>query len=238
MVTELNVGGVLVDVVFKDIKNVHLSVHPPTGRVRIAAPARMKIEAVRVFAISKLDWIRNHQSKLKAQERESPREYLERESHYLWGNRYLLRIIEGERPSGAISAHRTIVLTVPQRATTEKRRQILEGWYRAEMKAAVAPLVVKWERRLGVRVERAFIQKMKTKWGSSNPRLHHIRLNLELAKKPPACLDYVVLHEMLHFIVPDHSAPFVALLDHHLPQWRTVRQTLNEAPLSHADWAH
>jgi predicted metal-dependent hydrolase len=238
MVTELNVGGVSVDVVFKDIKNVHLSVHPPTGRVRIAAPARMKMEAVRVFAISKLGWIKKQQSKLQAQERESPREYLERESHYLWGNRYLLRIIEGERPSGAISAHRTIVLTVPQRATIEKRRQTLEGWYRAEMKAASAPLVAKWEKRLGIRVERAFIQKMKTKWGSSNPRLHHIRLNLELAKKPPNCLDYVVLHEILHFIVPDHRAPFAALLDHHLPQWRTIRQTLNEAPLTHADWAH
>jgi predicted metal-dependent hydrolase len=238
MVTELNVGDVSVDVVFKDIKNVHLSVHPPTGRVRIAAPARMKMEAVRVFAISKLGWIKKQQSKLQAQERESPREYLERESHYLWGNRYLLRIIEGERPSGAISAHRTIVLTVPQRATIEKRRQTLEGWYRAEMKAASAPLVAKWEKRLGIRVERAFIQKMKTKWGSSNPRLHHIRLNLELAKKPPNCLDYVVLHEILHFIVPDHRAPFAALLDHHLPQWRTIRQTLNEAPLTHADWAH
>jgi predicted metal-dependent hydrolase len=106
------------------------------------------------------------------------------------------------------------------------------------MKAASAPLVAKWERRLGVRVERAFIQKMKTKWGSSNPRLRHIRLNLELAKKPPNCLDYVVLHEILHFIVPDHSAPFATLLDHHLPQWRAVRQTLNEAPLAHADWAH
>ncbi|MCK1702603.1 M48 family metallopeptidase [Bradyrhizobium sp. 146] len=238
MITELNIGDVSVDVVFKDIKNVHLSVHPPTGRVRIAAPARMKIEAVRVFAISKLGWIKKQQSKLQAQERESPREYLERESHYLWGNRYLLRVIEGERPSGAISSHRTLVLTVPQGAAADKRRQVLEAWYRAEMKATLEALVAKWEKRLAVRVERAFVQKMKTKWGSSSPRLHYIRLNLELAKKPPACLDYVVLHEMLHFIVPNHSERFVALLDHHLPQWRAVRQALNEAPLAHTDWTH
>lgn len=238
MVTELNIGDISVDVVFKDIKNVHLSVHPPTGRVRIAAPARMKIEAVRVFAISKLSWIKKQQTKLQAQERESPREYLERESHYLWGDRYLLRIVEGERPSGAVSSHRTIVLVVPRDAAIDKRRHILETWYRAEMKGALEPLVAKWEKRLGVRVERTFVQKMRTKWGSSSPSLRYIRLNLELAKKAPACLDYVVLHEMLHFFVPNHGDRFVALLDHHLPQWRAVRQALNEAPLAHAEWAH
>jgi hypothetical protein len=150
-------------------------------------------------------------------------------------NRYLLRIIEGERPSSAVSGHRTVVLTVPHRASTDKRRQILEAWYRAEIKAALEPLIGKWERRLGVRVERAFIQKMKTKWGGSNPRLSHIRLNLELAKKSPQCIDYVVLHKMLHFLVPNHSERFVALLDHHLPQWRTARQTLNEAPLAYTE---
>jgi predicted metal-dependent hydrolase len=130
------------------------------------------------------------------------------------------------------------VLSVPHRASTDKRRQILEAWYRAEMKAALEPLISKWEKRLDVRVERAFIQKMKTKWGGSNPRLRHIRLNLELAKKPPQCLDYVVLHEMLHFLVPNHSERFVTLMDHHLPQWRTVRQMLNEAPLSYTEWSH
>ncbi len=237
MTAELKIGGVAVDVVFKDIKNVHLSVHPPTGRVRIAAPARMKMEAVRVFAISKLSWIKKQQIKLQSQARESPREYLERESHYLWGNRYLLRIDEGEGQSGAASDHRAIVLTVPHRASMERRREVLQSWYRAEVKAALVPLIGKWEERLGVRVARTFVQKMKTKWGSSNPRLHHIRLNLELAKKPPQCLDYVVLHEMLHFLVPDHSERFVTLMDHHLPQWRIVRQTLNEEPLAHAEWS-
>jgi predicted metal-dependent hydrolase len=232
MVAELTLGGVSVDVVFKDIKNVHLSVHPPTGRVRIAAPARMKMEAVRVFAISKLGWIKKQQSKLKSQEREPPREYLERESHNLWGTRYLLHIREGERPSGVISSHRKIVLTVPHRASSDNRRQVLEAWYREEMKAAQEPIIRKWEKRLGVRVERAFVQKMKTKWGSSNPHLRHIRLNLELAKKPAQCLDYVVLHEIAHFITPNHGPRFVSLLDHHMPSWRNTRQMLNEAPLT------
>jgi predicted metal-dependent hydrolase len=182
-----------------------------------------------------LGWIKKQQTKLQAQERESPREYLERESHYLWGNRYLLHVVKGERPSGTVTARRTIVLTVPHRASSEKRRQILETLYRAEIKAALEPLIGKWEQRLGVRVERIFVQKMKTKWGGSNPRMRHIRLNLELAKKPRECLDYVVLHEMVHFLVPNHSDQFLSLLDHHQPQWRSIRQTLNEAPLSHVE---
>jgi len=236
MVRELHLGDVSVDVVFKDIKNVHLSVHPPTGRVRIAAPSRMELEAIRIFAISKLGWIKKQQSKLQAQEREPPREYLERESHYLWGKRYLLRIVEGIRPSGAISEHKTIVLTVPKEAAVSKRQEVLEAWYRAEMKEAVVPLVSKWEMRLGLQVQRTFIQKMKTKWGGSNPTLRHIRLNLELVKKTPECLDYVVLHEMLHFLVPNHSERFAALLDQHMPQWRSVRQSLNEGPLGYVEW--
>jgi len=238
MVTVLQLGDLSVDVVFKDIKNVHLSVHPPTGRVRISAPERMAVDAVRMYAISKLGWIKKQQKKLRAQQREEPREYLERESHYLWGERYLLHITEGEKPAQAIPAHRAIILNVPEEASPAKRQQVLEDWYRAELRAAAEPLVAKWEKRLGVSVERAFIQKMKTKWGSSNPRARNIRLNLELVKKPPQCLDYVILHEILHFLVPDHGENFVALMDHHLPQWRAVRQTLNEAPLAHADWTY
>lgn len=232
----LHVGGVEVDVVFKDIKNVHLGVYPPTGRVRVAAPLRTKMETVRTFLITKLPWIRKQQAKLLAQSRETPREYLERESHYLWGSRYLLQIVESERPSATVTTHRAIVLTVPPNASTAKRHDVLAAWYRAELKAALVPLVTLWEKQLGIRVERTFVQTMKTKWGSSNPRLRHIRLNLELAKKPRPCLDYVVLHEMLHFIVPNHSERFLTLLDQHMPQWRMVRQLLNEAPLGHTDW--
>ena len=198
----------------------------------------MNLDTVRVFAISKLGWIKKQQTKLLAQEREQPREYLERESHYLWGDRYLLRISEGHMPACVKPAHRTIELYVPEGASPQKRQAVLEDWYRAELKAAVRPALAKWEQQLNLHVERFFVQKMKTKWGSSNPKSRTIRLNLELAKKPAECFDYVILHEVLHFIVPNHSERFIALMDHHLPNWRTVRQTLNEAPLSHAEWTY
>ncbi len=238
MVTELQIGDVSVDVVFKDIKNVHLSVYPPTGRVRISAPERMNIDAIRVFAISKLGWIRKQQSKLKAQDREPPREYLERESHYLWGRRYLLRLLEGGDAARATADHRHIILNLPAGASAARKQAALDQLYRAEIKTAAKPLIAKWEKHLGRHVERFFVQRMKTKWGSSNPRLGTIRLNLELAKKPVQCLDYVILHEVMHFLIPNHSERFVVLMEDHMPNWQQIRQRLNEAPLAHSDWSY
>jgi predicted metal-dependent hydrolase len=236
MITELKLGDISVDVVFKDIKNVHLSVYPPTGRVRISAPARMKLETIRLFAISKLGWIKKQQCKLQAQEREPPREYLERESHYLWGRRYLLRIEEHSGPAGVAVDHRQISLSLRPGEDIKRRQELLDGLYRTEIKAAAKPLIAKWEKQLGRRVECFYVQRMKTKWGSSNPVAATIRLNLELAKRPSRCLDYVILHEMAHFLVPDHSERFASVLDQHMPRWRVVQQELNEAPLGHADW--
>lgn len=237
MTTELDIGGIPVDVVFKDIKNVHLSVYPPTGRVRISAPCRMTIENVRLFAISKLGWIKKQQGKLLSQERETPREFLERESHYAWGRRYLLRVEETDGHAGVDIRHRDLVLHVEPGASAQRRQELLDDWYRRELRQAAAPLIHKWEIALELQVSRFFVQRMKTKWGSSNPALRTIRLNLELAKKSPECLDYVVLHEILHFIVPDHSTRFQAQLDERMPGWRHVRQSLNEAPLFFADMA-
>jgi predicted metal-dependent hydrolase len=232
METELEIGGVSVDVVFKDIKNVHLSVYPPTGRIRISAPSRMTLENIRLFAISKLGWIKKQQTKLRSQERETPREYLERESHYLWGQRSLLGLSEQAGAGGVKVEHRRIVLHHPAGASVEVRQAILDDWYRRELKLAAKPLIERWESLLDVQVSRFFVQRMKTKWGSSNPRLHTIRLNLELAKKPPECLDYVILHEIAHFLAPDHGVYFVQLLDSNMPNWRLLRQRLNEAPLA------
>ncbi|WP_341857987.1 M48 family metallopeptidase [Sinorhizobium medicae] len=235
MVTELEIGDVSVDVVFKDIKNVHLSVYPPTGRVRISAPCRMSLENIRLFAISKLGWIKKHQSKLLSQERESPREYLERESHYLWGQRYLLRLADRSDAPAVVVEHRHIVLHVGAEAPVQKRQAVLDDLYRRELKQAARPIIAKWESQLSVAVDRIFVQRMKTKWGSSNPRLRTIRLNLELAKKPVESLDYVVLHEMAHFLVPDHSLRFVGVMDENMPNWRLIRKTLNDAPLSYGE---
>ncbi|KAB1085077.1 M48 family metallopeptidase [Neorhizobium galegae] len=231
MVTELDIGGISVDVVFKDIKNVHLSVYPPTGRVRISAPSRMSLENIRLFAIAKLGWIKNQQTKLQRQDRESPREFIERESHYLWGQRYLLQIAENGDSIGVEADYRRIILHVEADASRQRRQAIIDEWYRRELKQAAKPLIAKWETQLEERVDRFFVQRMKTKWGSSNPRLKTIRLNLELAKKHPECLDYVIIHEIMHFLVPDHGTRFVQMMDQNMPNWRLVRQRLNEAPL-------
>jgi predicted metal-dependent hydrolase len=218
-------------VVFKDIKNVHLSVHPPTGRVRIAAPRGMTLDTIRLFAISKLGWIKRQQSRQRAQERERPREYIERESHYLWGKRYLLRVIEDSPRGYVVVDRRNIELGAPKGANAERRRAILGAWYRRKLRESASALIKTWQQRLGVKVDRFFIQRMKTKWGGSSPQRRTMRLNLELAKKDIECLDYVILHELAHFIVPNHSEGFVALLDRHMPNWGHVRKHLNDLPL-------
>ena len=231
MAVALSIGGVEVDVVFKDIKNVHLGVYPPTGRIRISAPSRMTIENVRLFAISKIGWIRRHQRKITDQAREAPREYLERESHYVWGHRYLLTIrYDGVKPA-VMLGHRSLELILPKGAPVDFREGALSDWYRAQLRERANPVLAKWAKRFNVRLSHFYIQRMKTRWGSSNPARHTVRLNLELAKFSPECLDYVALHEIAHFVVPNHSDGFMALLDQNMPGWRTIRDRLNEGPL-------
>ena len=237
-VSQIQLGDIAVDVVLKDIKNVHLSVHPPTGRVRISAPKRMRIDTIRVFAISKLAWIRQQQSKLREQERETPREYVERESHYVWGKRHLLTVVESEGSPSIEVKHSRLLLRVPPRTGEDKRKALVEAWYREQLKDAVPPLIARWQRFLGVHVERFFVQRMKTRWGSCNSRTSSIRLNTELAKKPRACLEYLVVHEMIHLIEPTHNSRFVALMDGAMPQWRIVREQLNRLPVRHDEWAY
>lgn len=236
MVSEIKLGDIAVDVVLKDIKNVHLSVHPPTGRVRISAPARMSLDTIRVFAISKVQWIRQQQRKLREQERETPREYLDRESHYVWGRRYLLRVVLSEEPSGVLLEHHRLMLIVRPGTNRAGREVLLAQWYRDEIKTNVAELIAKWERALGVQVRQVFVQQMKTRWGSCNPRARTIRLNTELAKKPKDCLEYVVLHEMVHLLEPKHGERFVSLMDQFMPRWQFLRDKLNRLPVRHSDW--
>ena len=238
MQAQINLGEVSVDVVFKDIKNVHLSVYPPTGRVRISAPERMKLDAIRIFAISKLDWIKRQQTKLQGQERETPREYLERESHYLWGRRYLLRVLEVDAVPEVELAARTMILRVRPQANEEKKEAIVAQFYREQVRSAVPSLMAKWTAFMGVAVERLYVQQMKTKWGSCNPRAGAIRLNTELAKKPKHCLEYILVHELVHFFEPHHGDRFVSLMDKFIPQWRQHREELNRHPLSHESWSY
>lgn len=232
MVRELEIADVTVDVVFKDIKNVHLSVYPPTGRVRVSAPSNMKLETIRLFALSKIGWIRKNQRKIVLQERETPREFIERESHYIWGQRYLLKIEDRYDRADVLLGHKTIELNVPKDASQDEKREVFLNWCREELRTASKPIIEYYELRLGLQVKRFFIQRMRTKWGSSSPQRRTIRLNLDLIRFTPDCLRYVILHEMAHFIVPNHNAHFISILDANMPAWRTIRATLNYGPLA------
>jgi predicted metal-dependent hydrolase len=236
--TQVQLGTISVDVVLKDIKNVHLSVYPPNGRVRIAAPARMSLDTIRVFAVSKLGWIKQQQKKLREQERETPREYLNRESHYLWGKRYLLTVQEKDRTPSIELRHRRILLSVRPGASEERKQELFEAWHREQLKNAVLPLLAKWQPLMGVTVNRVFVQRMKTKWGSCNPTASHIRLNTELAKKPLECLEYIVVHELAHLIEPTHTQRFIALMDRFMPKWQFYREVLNRLPVRHETWGY
>ncbi|MDD2770264.1 MAG: SprT family zinc-dependent metalloprotease [Methylococcus sp.] len=238
MAATLELGGIVVDVVLKDIKNIHLSVYPPTGRVRISAPARMSMDTIRVFAISKLAWIKRQQKGIRAQERETPREYLDRESHYAWGKRYLLAITESEAAPSVVLEHSRLILRVRPGTDAEKFQTIVDAWYREQLRQALPPLIAQWEPLLGVMVKRFFVQRMKTRWGSCNPGNRSIRLNTDLAKKPRECLEYILVHELAHLLEPTHNARFVAVMDRFMPDWQLRRDLLNQLPVRHEDWSY
>ncbi|MEO8563048.1 MAG: SprT family zinc-dependent metalloprotease [bacterium] len=232
----MKLGDLRIEVVRKDIKNLHLSVHPPNGRVRIAVPRHVSDDAIRAFTIGKLAWIRQRRTKLQEQEREAPREFIDRETHYVWGRRCLLRVIESDgAPTVDWQAQR---LTLHVRPGTDpvQRAAVLESWYRTQLRSATASLIPRWEATLRVGVSRCYVQRMRTRWGSCNPVARSIRLNTDLAKKPRACLEYVLVHEMTHLLQPGHGARFVELMDRFLPGWQHRRTLLNRLPLRHHDW--
>jgi predicted metal-dependent hydrolase len=236
MVTQIVLGDFAVDVVQKDIKNIHLSVYPPAGKVRISAPLRMDLDTIRVFAITKLDWIKRQQLKLREQARETPREYLDRESHYVWGKRYLLNVIEKDAAPEIELKHNKMLLQIRPGTSDGKKQEILEAWYREQLKEVVPLLIAKWEPLMGVKVEKYFVQKMKTKWGSCSPGFKRIRLNTDLAKKPTECLEYIIVHEMTHLLEPTHNSRFIALMDQFMPKWRFYKEELNRLPVRHEKW--
>uniref|UniRef100_UPI00404776B0 M48 family metallopeptidase n=1 Tax=Yoonia sp. TaxID=2212373 RepID=UPI00404776B0 len=236
MTETIQLGDITIAMTRKDIKNVHLSVHPPSGRVTLVAPLATRPEVARAYAASKIGWIRDQQAKLLGQARETPRQFVERESHYLWGRRYLLSIVEKDVKPFVRLDHRRITLTVRPGSLPAKREEIMQEWHRSLLHEAVPPLIRKWEAKLGVEVAGYFLQRMKTKWGGCNPRQRNIRLNTELVKKPKDLLEYVVLHEMVHLIEPKHSERFVAKMTEYYPTWRDARAELNELPLAAEVW--
>ncbi len=235
---KLRLNEIDVDVVQKDIKNVHLSVYPPNGHVRVSAPEAMALETIRVYVISKLGWIRKQQSKLRAQVRETPRECIDRESHYFNGNRYLLEVVEREQTPQVSLGHSKIVLVVRPGCDEAKKRAVLDEWYRSQLKGKIAELIPHWQDKLTVSVAQCSVRKMKTRWGSCTPESRTIRINLELAKKPPECLEYIVVHEMVHLMEPSHNTRFVSLMDQFLPKWRLHRDELNALPVRHENWRY
>jgi predicted metal-dependent hydrolase len=230
------VGDITVDVRKKNIKNVHLSVYPPTGRVRISAPEHMSLDTIRVFAISKLGWIKQQQRKIQGQARETPREYIDRESHYVWGKRYLLQIAEQEAAPAVFLQHHTLCLQIRPETDETRKAAILDEWYRQQLKKAVPALIAKWEPLMDVKVANVFIQQMKTRWGSCNSATRSIRLNSELAKKPRECLEYILVHEMVHLLEPTHNQRFLTLLTQYMPEWQFYRDRLNQLPVRHESW--
>jgi predicted metal-dependent hydrolase len=228
---KIELGDITIDVIHKDIKNVHLSVNPPNGDVRIAAPMSASPEALRMFALSKLSWIRKEKQKLIEVERESEREYIDRESHYVWGKRYMLMIEEVQDSPSVSLKHSHLVVRVSNKTTKDKIKALVESWYRDQIKALVPELIAKYSSKLNVSVDRLFVQEMKTQWGTCNPIEKSIRLNTDLARRSPEYLEYVVLHEMVHLLESSHSYRFTALMDQMMPNWRYIRDELNRLPL-------
>jgi predicted metal-dependent hydrolase len=237
--TELiELGDIAIAVTRKEIKNVHLSVHPPDGRVTMSAPFGTRPEVARTYAVSKIAWIRDQQAKLRNQARETPRQFVERESHYLWGRRYLMTVVERDEKPVVSLDHRRITLSVRPGTDGIRRAAILHDWHKSLLHEFIPTVIGRWEPKLGVHVEAYFLQRMKTKWGSCNHRAGHIRLNTELVKKPKDLVEYVVVHEMVHLLEPTHSERFVSILSEHYPSWREARAELNELPLGSEVWHH
>ena len=232
----IEIGEISIAVTRKDIKNVHLSVHPPDGRVTLSAPLGTRLEVARAYTVSRLSWIRERQEKLAKQARETPREFVGRESHYLWGRRYLMSVKYEEGKPSVVLDHKRITLTVRPGSPLEKRQEVIHEWHKSLLHETVPPLIVKWEARLGAKVNGYFLQRMKTKWGSCNHKAGNIRLNTELVKKPKDLLEYVIVHEMAHLLEPTHSERFVAILSKSYPSWREARAELNELPLETQAW--
>ena len=236
---QIEVSKIIIDVVRKDIKNMHLAVYPPTGRVRIAAPLRINDEAVRLFAISKLSWIRRQKRKFEGQERETSRDYIDRESHYFLGQRYLLNVIEqNSTPKVVIKNKSKIDVYVRPNTATDKKQAVINEWYRAELKKLIPPIIAKFEKDLGVKVNDWRVKRMKTKWGTCNIDQKRIWINLELAKKPIICLEYIVLHELIHLLERHHNDNFLYHIEKCMPEWKFQKEELNRLPVSHGDWKY
>ena len=235
----IEVSGIPVEIVRKDIKNLHVGVYPPSGRVRVAAPGRLDDDAVRLAVVSRIGWIRRQRAAFEQQDRQSEREMVTGESHYFQGRRYRLDVVVHERATSvSMPSRSTIQLQIRAGADTTTRNVVLQRWYRQQLREQIPELLAKWRPRIGVSESEVRIKKMKTLWGSCNAAARRIWLNLELAKKPAVCLEYILVHEMVHLLERHHNERFRELMDALMPTWRGAREELNRAPLAHEDWSY
>lgn len=235
----LQVGNIEALVIRKPIKNLHLSVLPPIGKVRVSAPLAMKDEAIRTLLVTRLRWIKRQQEKFVTQERQTPREYVSGESHYYWGKQYRLEVIYSEKPFGVnLRGKEKIVLSVQPNSNRDKREQVMLYWYRQELRNVANSLIDRWQKIIDVPVKEWGIKRMKTRWGSCNQKARRIWLNLELVKRPERCLEFIIVHEMTHLLERGHNGRFKAYLDKFMPQWRKFKEELNQSVLSHESWSY
>lgn len=225
-----------VEVRRKPIKNLNLSVNPPNGRVKVSAPMHMELETIRAFVASKLSWIRRQQQKIQNQPREAPREFVQGENHSVYGKRHQLKIIESNQKSRVEIDHNILTMYVRPGQTRDKREELLNAWYRSQLKQDIPPLICQYEALMNVAVSEFGVKCMKTRWGTCNTVTRRIWFNLELAKKPPECLEYIVVHEMVHLLERSHNHRFKSLMELYLPKWKHYKDELNRSPISHENW--
>jgi predicted metal-dependent hydrolase len=235
---QITIGSVVLELQRKSIKNLHISVLPPNGQVRVTAPEKMTDNAVRMAVISRIPWIKKQQLSFVSQPRQSSRDMVSGECHYLWGKRYRLNINHQKGKHHVLLKRSKIELNVSALTSLQNRTALLNDFYRSELKARLAVLIPTWEKRIGVSASHCGVKKMKTKWGSCNAGARRIWLNLELAKKPPECLEFIVVHELVHLLERTHNSRFLALMNRHLPDWRERKDLLNKMPLGHNDWVY
>lgn len=237
--SQMQIAGITVEVLRKDIKNLHIGVYPPAGRVRVAAPIRLDDEAVRLAVIARIGWIRRQQASFQQQTRQSQREYVSGESHFFRGRRYRLEVLEHPgTPAVILRTNAILSMRMPPGIDESKRAEVLERWYRSQLRAAIPPLLEKWVPKMDVPVPEVRIKRLKTLWGSCNAAAGRVWLNLELIKKPPSCLEFILVHELAHLIERHHNDRFMAIMDRTLPNWRLLREQLNRSPLAHEDWSY
>jgi len=233
----MKISNLTIETIRKDIKNIHLGVYPPNGRIRMAVPLRTSDESARLFAISKTPWIKKQQKAFSKYPRQTPRKYVAGETHYIFGKAYLLDVISSDKPVKIETKKKThVVLYVKPKTTIKQKEKIFENYYRSELNDIISKSTKKWEKKVGVKVKELKIKKMKTKWGTCNDRDNRIWLNLELAKKPFHCIDYVLVHELVHLKERKHNDRFMELLESAYPKWQEHKEELNRGILSHFEW--